>query len=343
MRTHSSLLRTVALLGAVVFATPVLSGDPVSVTSDNFVRAESDMYFSGVVANGGFGKFDHTREPAPLDKQTVIRLNRDTLYSSAVFDLQAGPVSVSLPESDGRFMSMQVFDQDQYTVGVYYDAGTYKFSKNEIGTRYILVAIRTLVDPEDKADLAIVHGLQDSIKVKQKDTGEFEVPQWDRASQAKVRKALLELGALLPDTRAMYGKRSEVDPVRFLIGAALGWGANPETEALYLNVVPRKNDGSTVYSLKVKDVPVDGFWSVSVYNGEGYFEPNPLDSYALNNITASKGEGGGVTIQFGGCDGGTPNCIPIPDNWNYMVRLYRPQLPILNGEWRFPDAEEMPQ
>lgn len=62
----------------------------IPVTPDSFVRAESDMYFSGIVKNGGFGKFDHTRDPAPLDKQTVIRLNRDTLYSAAVFDLDAG-------------------------------------------------------------------------------------------------------------------------------------------------------------------------------------------------------------------------------------------------------------
>jgi hypothetical protein len=61
------------------------------------------MYFGGVVKNGGFGKFDHTRDPAPLDKQTVIRLNRDTLYSAAVFDLDAGPVIITLPDSGTRY------------------------------------------------------------------------------------------------------------------------------------------------------------------------------------------------------------------------------------------------
>jgi hypothetical protein len=55
--------------------------DRIPVTPDNFVRAASDMYFGGVVKNGAFGKFDHTRDPAPLDKQTVIRLNR-ILYSA---------------------------------------------------------------------------------------------------------------------------------------------------------------------------------------------------------------------------------------------------------------------
>ena len=50
------------------------------------------MYFSGTVKNGGFGKFNHNRGVMPIDKQAVIRANRDTLYSAAVFDLDAGPV-----------------------------------------------------------------------------------------------------------------------------------------------------------------------------------------------------------------------------------------------------------
>lgn len=64
------------------------AGGPVSVTVDNFKRAESDLYFSRIVKDsGGTGKFLHRREPARIDDQTVIRLNRDTLYSSAMFDL----------------------------------------------------------------------------------------------------------------------------------------------------------------------------------------------------------------------------------------------------------------
>jgi hypothetical protein len=45
----------------------------------------------------------------------VIRMNRDTLYSLSVFDLDAGPVTVTLPNSGQRFMSMQVIDEDHYT------------------------------------------------------------------------------------------------------------------------------------------------------------------------------------------------------------------------------------
>jgi hypothetical protein len=89
----------------------------------------------------------------------------------------------------------------------------------------------------------------------------------------------------------------------------------------------------------VKDVPVDGFWSISVYNAEGYYQKNEHDVYTLNNITAKKSDDGSVSVQFGGWDGMTPNVLPIMPVWNYMVRLYRPRKAILDGTWKFPEAQ----
>jgi hypothetical protein len=137
----------------------------------------------------------------------------------------------------------------------------------------------------------------------------------------------------------MFGAKSEVDPVRHLLGAASGWGGNPDKDAVYLNIVPKQNDGNTVYRLTVKDVPVDGFWSVSVYNERGFFEKNEANAYAINNVTAKKNGDGSVTILFGGFDGKTSNCLPVPPGWNYMVRLYRPRKEILDGTWKFPAAQ----
>ncbi|GJE44878.1 hypothetical protein AEGHOMDF_4070 [Methylobacterium soli] len=134
-------------------------GSPIPVTPDNFPRAESDLYFGNIVKDGGLGQFVHRREPAAIDNQTVIRLNRDTLYSAAVFDLDAGPVTVTLPEAGKRFMSLQVIDEDQYTPQVAYGAGTHTLTREKIGTRYVITAIRTLVDPTDPKDVAAVHAL----------------------------------------------------------------------------------------------------------------------------------------------------------------------------------------
>ena len=138
----------------------------------------------------------------------------------------------------------------------------------------------------------------------------------------------------------MFGTREQVDPVRRLIGSAVGWGGNPDTEAKYLNVTPARNDSKTIHKLTVKgEVPVDGFWSVTVYNAEGRFQKNEYDAYSINNLTATKGADGSITVQFGGCDGTIPNCLPTVPGWNYMVRFYRPRTEILNGTWKFPEVQ----
>jgi hypothetical protein len=313
----------------------------VPVTVDNFARAESDLYFAGMLkdSGGAIGKFAHRREPARIDNQTVIRLNRDTLYSSALFDLDAGPVTITLPDPGKRFMSMQVINEDHYVPEVVYGKGDYTLTKDKVGTRYAVAAIRTLADPLDPQDLEQVHTLQDAIKVSQTAAGKFEAPNWDQASQKRVRDALLVLSFTIPNFSKAFGTKEQVDPIRHLIGTASGWGGNPDKDATYLNITPAKNDGTTVYKLTVRDVPVNGFWSVSVYNAGGYFEKNPQNAYSTNNITAQKSPDGSIAIQFGGCDGKIPNCIPIMKGWNYAVRLYRPRAEILNGEWKFPEPQ----
>jgi hypothetical protein len=312
----------------------------VSVTVDNFIRAETDTYFAvGVRQSGGIGRFHHYREPMAIDNQTVVRANRDTMYSAAVLDLDAGPATVTLPDAGTRFMSMMVVDQDHYVPTVEYGAGSYTLKRDQIGTRYILVAIRTLVDPERPTDVEAVRALQDAITVSQASPGQFEVPTWDQDSQKKVRDALLVLGSTLTDLKGAFGARGQIDPVRHLIGSAMGWGGNPVQDAIYLNVTPGKNDGAIVYRLTVRDVPVDGFWSISVYNADGYYEKNRLNAYTLNNITANKERDGSIVVQFGGCDGKAANCLPTVPGWNYMVRLYRPRPAILDGTWSFPEAQ----
>ncbi|WP_209447066.1 DUF1254 domain-containing protein [Mycolicibacterium septicum] len=307
------------------------------MSPDNFARAESDLYFANAVKDGGFGKFFHNRELTPIDHQLVIRQNRDTLYSAAVFDLDGGPVTITLPESGERFMSLQVISEDHYTTNVAYAPAEVTFSRDSVDTRFAIVAVRTLVDPGDPADLAAVHALQDAITVSQAEPGFFEIPQWDPVSQKTVRDALITLSTTLTDTNRMFGPKYDVEPVRHLIGSAFAWGGNPARDALYLTVVPAANDGSTVHRLTVKDVPVDGFWSVTVYNKDGYFTANPQNAYSLNNITAVKDDDGSTTVQFGGS--GAANVLPITAGWNYIVRLYRPRPEILDGSWTFPGAQ----
>jgi hypothetical protein len=335
--THMRILAAMAL----VMASSVASAQtPELVTVENYNRAQTDVYFAGVAKNGGFGKFRHGRELALPAQQGIPRPNRDTLYSFAVADLDAGPVTITLPDASKRYMGMQAVNQDQYTPATYYGAGTHTLTREMIGTRYAIAVVRFLVDFSNREDVRQVHALQDAIKFGQKRPGAFEIPHWDEASLKKIKAALLQLGTTVSDTRRMFGAdEHQVDSVKHLIGSAMLWGGYPEKDALYLPITPARNDGTAVYKLTVGNVPVAGFWSLTVYNSDGYLQPNPDDVYSVNSTTAKKGPDGSVTIQFGGCDGKVPNCLPITQGWNYTVRLFLPRREILDGTWSFPEAQ----
>jgi hypothetical protein len=187
-------------------------------TVENFIRAESDLYMSAVaLKEDGFGKFEHHRELSPIDAQNIIRQNRDTLYSAAVFDLDAGPVTITLPNAGKRFMSLQVINEDMYSPPAIYAPVKRAYTRKEVGTRYMLAGVRTLVDPNDPADVKQVHTLQDTLKVEQKSPGKFEMPKWDPVSQKKVREALIVLATTLTGTSRSFGLKNEVDPIQHLV------------------------------------------------------------------------------------------------------------------------------
>lgn len=312
--------------------------DATIVTVDNFPRAETDSYFARFVKEGGLGRFTHSRELASVEHQTVVRMNRDTLYSWGVFDLDAGPVTTTLPEPSGRFMSLLLIDEDHYNPATIYAPGAYTMTREAVGTRYAAALVRTFVDP---ADLTTVHTLQDGLRVEQPDgPGRFEIPRWDQASLDRIRTALKSLGAF--NATRMFGTREAVDPIHHLIGTAVGWGGNPKEDARYLGVSPAANDGTTVHRLTVRDVPVDGFWSISVYDADGFFIANPRHAYTVNDVTAATELDGAITVWCGRCGSRAPNCLPIAPGWSCLVRLYRPRPEVLDGRWTLPELRPIP-
>jgi para-nitrobenzyl esterase len=201
--------------------------------------------------------------------------------------------------------------------------------------------VRTLADPDDPADVKAANALRDAIKVDQSAAGKWEAPNWDDKSRTAICDSLAVLGSHQGEgAGSMFGTKAEVDPVRHLIGTAIGWGGNPNFAAVYSSFYPPRNDGKTAYTLTVRDVPVDGFWSITVYNAKGYMEKNDLGRYSLNNLTAKPSRDGSYTIHFGGSEDAA-NYLPIVPGWNYTVRMYRPRKEILDGTWRFPEAQSV--
>src|SRR5512139_872687 len=140
-------------------------GTMKTVTRDTYIRAESDRQF-GVVVNmtGGVNRFYHFRHPTPLDKQNVVRMNRDTLYSMAVVDTSQG-ATITVPAlPNGRYVSVHLIDNDHYCPGVLYSSGTYELPGD---TKYLGVGVRIQIfNPTDADEVALVNKLQDQFIIQ---------------------------------------------------------------------------------------------------------------------------------------------------------------------------------
>ena len=325
------------LLVALLLIPAMASAEEVSV--GNFVRAESDtMLRANMKSFGiGVGTLHHIREPTTPENQPVIRMNQDTLYSGIVLDLSE-PVTITLPDAGGRYMSMHVVNQDHYML-FETKPGAYELTTDSAGTRFALVTFRTFVDPNDSDDIEKAHAAQDAIKINGGGSGPFEAPDWNQQALAVARKALSDFATLGFDTSYAFGRKEETRPIDHLIGTAAGWGGLPRSAAMYVIESVDKNDGETPYAVTAKDVPVNAFWSVTVYNADGYLEENDRGINSYNNVTAEANPDGSYTIHFGGCEDGRINCIPITPGWNYAVRMYSPREEILDGSWTFPKPE----
>ncbi|WP_460775412.1 DUF1254 domain-containing protein [Microbacterium sp. GXF7504] len=307
----------------------------IHVNADTFVRAETARMFADIQRDaGGVNRFRHNRTPAPIEEQTVIRLNRDTLYSFAIVDVRAG-ATLTLPDAGGRYLSAMVVDEGHFVRAVWHEPGMHDLRDVIVDGDHVLVAVRTLVDPTDPADVAEVARVQDALVLEAASSIPFDLPDYDTASFDATRDALLALAAGLTGFERMFGGPDEVDPVRHLIGTAAGWGGLPTSEATYIGVAPGLAPGA--YDLVMRDVPVDAFWSISVYNARGFFEPNPWGRYTVNSVTGVPDADGAVTVRFRTEDGGEPNTVIVPEGWNLLVRLYRPRPAALDGSWRVPE------
>lgn len=312
---------------------------PIAVDVDNFATAEVAFQVDRFLALGAVvNRWLHFRRPTPLDQQSVIRMNRDTLYSLAVVDISMG-ATLTVPDTEGRYLTIMVINEDGYLNRVFDEPGDHRLTVDEFDTGFVLLAGRTLADPTDADDIAAANRLQDALAIDAAAARTWESGRFDEVSYEAVKKPLLALGAGLHDSTRTFGAKDDVDRVRFLIGTAGGFGGLPETEAFYVIRAAPLPVGR--YRLQVADVPVDAFWSISVYNRDGYFDPNEYESYSVNSVTSVRDADGTVTVDFGTEPGDSENFLYVTEGWNYVVRLYRPRPEILDGSWTFPEPEPL--
>ena len=346
---HAPLAAAPAILLALTPAKAQIASDhldalvdarEIPVNIDNFIRAATDIELAKYVAlAGGVNRFFHFRHPTPVENQPTIRMNRDTLYSTAVVDISEGATLV-LPDVGDRYMTAMVVNQDHFINEVFAGGGSYDLDMEAFDTPYVIVFLRVLVDASEPSDVAAVNAIQDTMRIEANSEAPFILPDYDQESFEGLLRAVIEIGRYAPDSFRVFGSRDAVDPVRHFLGTAVGWGGLPEQEAFYLNVEPGLPVGE--YRIDVPaDVPVGAFWSVSLYNAAGFFEPNDLGAYVVNSVMGERNADGSMTVHLGGCEDGRANCLPLTPGWNYTVRLYQPRAEILDGSWTFPTVQPL--
>lgn len=199
----------------------------IKVTPETYIRAESDRSFMNIeTAAGGVNRFFFIRKPTPLDEQTIIRMNRDTLYSGALVDTAKG-ATITLPKVPaGRFISAQVVDNDHYCPAVFYAPGAHPIASD---TKYALVIVRIqLFDPNDPAEVAEVNALQDRLVIEADSADPMPPLQWEPESLKALTEEYVEEAKALTSFKGLMGPRGTVDEKRRHLGAAAGWGLNPK-------------------------------------------------------------------------------------------------------------------
>jgi len=308
------------------------------VTDENYALAESQIIFSDYVKRiaaatdtNGVGMLMHNKVGADPKDRTVMRINFDTIYSFAVVDLTEDAV-LTMPETNGRYQSAWIITEEHYNPMAFVTPGAHTLTQEAVGNRYATIVIRTQANTADPADLAIANALQDQLQLEQSDRGSYVASNdWDMDEVLRMRARYAKISEDEGlKSEVMFGKKGEVPLKEHNVGSAVGWGGFTAERAVYPFYLP---DSAEPQTLTLKDVPAKAFWSVTVYDAEGYPQG---DVYNINSQFAVANEDGSVTINFGG-DESAANYMDIFEGWGSILRIYEPTEAYFNGEWVRPE------
>lgn len=288
----------------------------IIVTQDNYPQAYTNMRMAAISERaGGINKFLEMSTPSSNPKeQLVVRMNRDTHYSSAVIDM-AGEVYLTIPETD-KYVTIQIVDENHATQPMIYGSGRHKISAD---TDHAFVIVRALDDNARR-----------NVKIEAESARPLEVKDWDMESFAKLDKAgNTEFSKGYDQSKAFGNKESGQTAYMNYVGAAGGWGGAMVVDNIYQT--SDYMDAEGCYEMTFKDPNDKYFWSATVYNGDGYMFNDVAN--ISSEMDPVKNADGTYTIRFG-CDG-QPNNIPIREGnttgkFNVLVRHYGPSDEVRN-------------
>ena len=283
---------------------------PIIVTEDNFPQAYTNLRFDAIIKQaGGINQFKEMgRAPSDPSKQFVVRMNRDTHYSTGVFDME-GDVYLTIPETD-KYISIQVVDENHETQPMIYGPGRHKLTAK---TKYAFIAVRSL-DDEARKNLTAETNSSDAFTAK----------EWDKESFDKIAASGNKIFTDGYDqSKAFSNKESGQTSYWNYVGAAGGWGGAMVVDNIYQTSKYMSSEGC--YEMTFADPQARDFWSATVYNGDGYMFNDVAN--ISSEMNPEKNQDGTYTLRFG-CDGQSNN-IPIREGnetgkFNVLMRHYGP-------------------
>ena len=315
---QSDLVQQTAVIASNKGDGELSASSAIVVTQDNFPQAYSNLRFDAIIKQaGGVNKFLEmpvaSSDPA---KQFVVRMNRDTFYSTSVFDMTGG-IYITIPETD-QYVSIQVVDENHETQPMIYGPGRHRLTAK---TTHAFVVVRSL---DDNARRNLVSEVNSAKP--------FSVKNWDDVSFEQVAAAGNNIFSKGYDqSKAYSNKESGQTAFMNYVGAAGGWGGAMVQDNVYQIGQYLTSDGC--YEMTFLDPQARDFWSATVYNGDGYlFNDNANISSEMN---PAKNQDGTYTVRFG-CDG-QPNNVPIREGnltgrFNVVMRHYGPSDMVKKGQ-----------
>ena len=313
-----------------------------TVTKENYALAETDIVMSEYVkkigqknCSTGIGEFLHIRDAMDISDRTIIRPNFDTLYSAAVLDLST-PAVIVMPETN-RLQILAAVNDVHWNVLLTDKPGRYELTEESAGSRYVYLIVRTQVNMRDQVDLKKVAALQDQINIEQDDKGEYvQTNLWDPDQIRVLRDEYNERWVAEGIKSEMaFGSKGEISPEMRNFGVAYGWGGLPKKGAVYPTLqVP---SSGKAFTLTLKDVPMgdNAFWSVTIYDQDGFSRG---ENYNINSSFAKANSDGEYLLNFG-TKPGEENYLETFDGWNATLRIYSPTAEYFNGSWTVPSLD----
>ncbi len=289
----------------------------IIVTQENFPTAYSNLRMGAVVERaGGVNKLIEMPTPSSNpEEQLVVRMNRDTYYSSAVLDVSEDAY-VTIPETD-RYVSIQIVDENHETQPMIYGPGRHKITAK---TDHAFIIVRALDDDARR-----------NLLIEAKSSKPFVMKEWDMDSFKKLEAEGNAVFVTGYDQSKAFGSQ-ETGQTTYMnyIGAAGGWGGAMVVDNIYQSSGYLDIEGC--YEMTFPDPKDKYFWSATVYNANGYMFNDVANISSEMDPVINKD--GTITVRFG-CDD-MPNNLPIREGndtgkFNVVMRHYGPSDNVRNN------------